>query len=71
MIVVYINLFVDTASYYSDVMSEQIDLVEVEVETTESDESFSVYKNTNMVDNHSRQDDVISESKICNLILFV
>ena len=45
-------------------MSEQVDMVEVKTEPNESDEMLSVCKNTNVVDNHSRQDEVTSESKI-------
>ena len=56
-------LFSDAANDYSDNMSEQVDMVEVKTEPNESDELFSVCKNTNMVDNHSRQDKVTSESK--------
>ena len=44
-------------------MSEQIDMVEVETEPNDSDELFSVCKNTDMVDNNSRQDEVTFESK--------
>ena len=44
-------------------MIEQVDMVEVETERNESDELFSVCKNTSMVTNHSKQDEVTSESK--------
>ena len=67
----YINIVLDVANYYSKNMSEQVDMVEVKTEPNESNELFSVCKNNNMVENCSRQDEVISESKICNLILFV
>ena len=60
----HILLFLDTANHYSDNMSEQIDMVEVKTETNESDELNSVCKNTNMVNSHSRQDKVTTESKI-------
>ena len=59
----------DVANDYTDNMSEQVDMVEVETEPNESYEMFSVFKNTNMVDNHSRQDEVTSESKIYPSIL--
>ena len=49
-------------------MSEQVDMVEVKTEPNESDELFSKCKNTNMVANHSRQNKVISESKIFSAI---
>ena len=58
-------LFSDAANYYSDNMSEQ---VEVKTETNESDESFSVCKNTNMVANHPSNDGTTSESKNHNSI---
>ena len=51
-------------------MSEQVDIVEVKIEPSESDELFSVYKNTNMVDMHSRNDKSTSESKNYTSILF-
>ena len=58
------NLFADAANGYSDNMSEQVDMVQVKTETNESDELVSVCKNTNMVVNHSIQDEVTYESKI-------
>ena len=56
-------LFSDAANCYSDNMSEQVDMVEVKTEPDQSDELFSVCKNTNMVENCSRQDKVPCESK--------
>ena len=44
-------------------MSEQVGMVEVEIEPFESDELFSVCKNTNMVDNHSMNEKTACESK--------
>ena len=44
-------------------MSEQVDVVEIKPEFNESDELFSVCKNTNIVDNNSRQTEVTPESK--------
>ena len=38
-------------------------MVEVKTEPNESEELFSACKNTNMVDNNSRQHEVTSESK--------
>ena len=38
-------------------------MVEVKTEPNESNELFSGCKNTNMVDNHSRENEVTSESK--------
>ena len=70
IVLVYMFLFLDAANCYSDYMSEKVDMVEVKTEPTESDELFSVCKNTNMVDNHSRQDEVTSESKIYGSIHF-
>ena len=58
----YINIILD-AAYYTNIMSEQVDMVEVKNEPNESEELFSICKNTNMVTNHSRQDEVTSESK--------
>ena len=45
-------------------MSEKFDMVEVKTEPNESDELFSVCKNTNFVENHSRNDKTTSEGKI-------
>ena len=45
-------------------MSEQVDMVEVKTEHYESDDLNSVCKNTNIVNSHSRQDKVTTESKI-------
>ena len=53
-------LFSDAANEYSDNISEQVDMVEAETEPNESDELFT---NTNMVDNNSRNDKAVSESK--------
>ena len=44
-------------------MSEQVDMVAVKTEPNESDELFSVCKNTNMVANNSRNEGTTSESK--------
>ena len=44
-------------------MSEQVDMVEVETEHNEPNESFSVCKNTKVVDNHSRNDKTTFEGK--------
>ena len=63
-------LFSDAANYYTANMSEQVDMVEVKTEPNESDELFSVCKNTNMVYNHSRLDEVTSESKTYSSIYF-
>ena len=51
-------------------MSEQFDMVEVKTEPNESDELFSVCKNTIMVDNHSRNYKTTFESKNHNSIHF-
>ena len=51
-------------------MSEQVNMVEVKTEPNESDELFSLCKNTNMDANHSRNDEVASESKIYSSIIF-
>ena len=51
-------------------MSEQVDMGEVKTEPNESDELFSVCKNTTIVENHSRQYEVTSEGKIYSLIHF-
>ena len=64
------NLFLDAANDYSDNMSEQVYMVEVETEPNESDELFSVCKNTNMVANYSSNDRTTSESKNHTLIKF-
>ena len=64
------NLFADAANGYSDNMSEQVDMVQVKTETNESDELVSVCKNTNIVANHSRQDEVTSESNFFSSIHF-
>ena len=53
-------LFSDAANEYSDNISEQVDMVEAETKPNESDELFT---NTNMVDNNSRNDKAVSESK--------
>ena len=57
-------MFLEDANDYSDSMSEQVDMVEVQTEPNESDHLNSVFKNTNMVDSRSRQDKVTTESKI-------
>ena len=44
-------------------MSERVDMVEVETEANESDELFSVCKNTINVDNHSENDQAKSKSE--------
>ena len=44
-------------------MSERVDMVEVETEANESDELFSVCKNTINVDNHSENDIAKSKSE--------
>ena len=51
-------------------MSEQVDMFEVKTEPNESDELFSVCKNTNMVANHSRKDETTSTSKHHSSIFF-
>ena len=51
-------------------MSEQVDMLEVKTITNESEELFSVCKNTNMVDNHSRIDRNTSESKNYSSFIF-
>ena len=56
-----INLFLDAANDYSGYMSEQVNIIEVK---TECDELVSVCKNTNIVENHSKQDEATSDSKI-------
>ena len=48
-------MFPDAAN--SDNMSENVDMVEVRTDSNKSDELFSVCKNINMVDNHSRKDE--------------
>ena len=66
----FINIISDAANDYSDNMSEQVDMVEVKTELNKSDELFSVCKNTNMLDSHSRNDKSTSESKNYTSILF-
>ena len=62
-----INLFLDAANDYSGYMSEQVNIIEVK---TECDELVSVCKNTNIVDNHLRHEEITSESKIyCSIHL--
>ena len=61
-VIVYIYLLSDNANDYSDNMSKQVDMVEVK--PNGSNDLFSVCKNTNMVDNHQRNDKTTSESKI-------
>ena len=56
IVVVFIPVFSDVTNDYSDNMSEQVDMVEVKTEPNESDELFSVCKNTNMVENSLRND---------------
>ena len=51
-------------------MSEQVDMVEVKTEPNESDQLFSVCRNTNMVRNYSSNDRNISKSKNYTLIKF-
>ena len=63
-------MFPDITNDYSDNVSGLVDLVEVKNEPNESEELFSICKNTNIVTNHSRQDEVTSESKIYSSILF-
>ena len=53
-------LFTDAANDNLGNMSEQ---VEVKTEPNQSEELFSVCKNTNMFANNSRQDEVTCESK--------
>ena len=64
------NLFLDAANDNSDNMSEQVNLVEVKTESNESDELFFDGENTDMVDSHSQQDNITSESKNNTLIKF-
>ena len=45
-------------------MSEQVNMVEVETEPNESDELHFDCNNTNIVDNHSRNDKSTSNSEI-------
>ena len=52
-----------TAHGYSDNMSEQVDVVEFKTEPNESDDLYSVCKNTNMFDNSSTLDKDTCESK--------
>ena len=56
-------LFSDAANDYSDNTSEQVDTVEVQTENKETDELFSVCKNTIMVANHSENDQAKSKSE--------
>ena len=63
-------LFADAAHDYSDNMSEQVDMVEVETEHNEPNESFSVCKNTKVVDNHSRNDKTTFEGKKKIVVIF-
>ena len=58
-------LFSDATNDYSNNMSEQVDIVEVKIE---SDEIFSNCKNTNMFDNHLSNDNITLESKNHTLI---
>ena len=66
----YINIAVDGTNDNSDNISEHVDMVEVKTEPNKFDELFFVCNNTNMATNHSRQDEVTSESKIQTLIKF-
>ena len=61
MKIVLVFLFLGTSDDYPDNMSEQIDVVEVKSEPNESDELLSVFKNTNMVDNHSMSKGIASK----------
>ena len=69
-IVFYVVFVSDVAHGYTDNMSEQIDMVEVETEPNESDELLYLCNNANMVDNHSRQEEIISKSKNLTSIQF-
>ena len=60
-------LFSDATNDYSNNMSEQVDIVEVKIE---SDEFFSNCKNTNMFDNLFSNDNITRESKNHTLINF-
>ena len=65
MVLVHTCLFPAAANDYSYNMSEQVDIGE----SNDFNELFSVSKNTNIVDNRSRQDEVTSESRILSSIL--
>ena len=45
-------------------------MVEVKTEPNESDEFFSVFNNTNMFDNNSKEDEVTFESKNHSYVCF-
>ena len=60
IICLFIRIISDAVIDYSDNMSKQVDVVEVKTEPNESDDLFTV---TNMVDNHSGQDKIVSKSK--------
>ena len=66
----FINVISDDANDSSENISEQVHMVEVNTESDESDELFSVCENTIMVTNHSRQHNITSESKNYTLIKF-
>ena len=61
--IVYISSFSDAANDLSDNMTEQVDMIEVKTEPNESDELFSVCKNTNIVGDHQRDATTTYESK--------
>ena len=69
-ICLFINVISDDANANSDIMSEQVDMAQVETGPNESEELFSVCKNTTMVDNHSRIDRNTSESKNYSSFVF-
>ena len=62
LLVTYI-LVSDATKDYSDIINEQVDMVEVETEPNESHELFSISKNTINIANHLMIDQTISKSE--------
>ena len=63
IVLIYIFLFSGTAND-SDNISKQFDMIEAK--SIGSDGLFSIFKNTNMVDDHQWNDKTTSKSKNCN-----
>ena len=66
----FINIISEASNDYSDNMSEHISMAEFETEPNESDELFFDGENTDMVDSHSQQDNITSQSKNNTLFTF-
>ena len=65
-----LNIHLDAANEHTNNIIEEIDMIEVKTDPYKSDELFSVCKNSNMVDNHSGNDKIESQSKNHILIHF-